>query len=463
MALVDENYVDDGGLREQDDVPLEVFLGREDRTQLSSGRGDPFFSGRELEMGVFRGMVNALSRGQQANATLVAEGPPGAGKTALLAQFMEDMRTLPPVGREGRRWLPVPLNGAGAEAPRAIEAAVRNAIAARLGRDLLEAKPGNEHSAAQEFARWLGGDAARTGREALRALARACSERGFGVAGVVQVGGAAQRSDERIEDVAGRCARQWRGWQIVLLVDEAQQISAAVPGAVPGTLSSIHQGLVGAPISFCAFGLPGTWGALADVGVSRGTASHSLPLAGLEGDAPRMAVLRCFEQYGVEDAGDWLLAIVERSGRWPQHLAVYLDAAARTLARHSEPRGALGRVRPELLKPAMDLGDEHRRAYYERRMDGLSRCDGFFSEYANTLVEAVRGSEGAPLLPELLTRIMDTHQLTRDEANRFRREAERVGLFAVGPGGRCSLPIPSFASHLRGEPLPPLPETGPAA
>ena len=83
MALVDEKYRDDGKLRDQDKVDLDRYLSMRDRAP-ATGRGVPFFSGREREVGVFRGMVNDLSRGLAANASIVVEGPPGAGKSALM-------------------------------------------------------------------------------------------------------------------------------------------------------------------------------------------------------------------------------------------------------------------------------------------------------------------------------------------------------------------------------------------
>ena len=83
----------------------------------------------------------------------------------------------------------------------------------------------------------------------------------------------------------------------MLLIDEAQGISDGVPGGVPGTLSSIHQGFAATPISFCAFGLPGTWNALSKVDVSRTSSFHDLTLAGLDDAEARMAVDRCFERF----------------------------------------------------------------------------------------------------------------------------------------------------------------------
>ena len=111
MVLVDENYRDNCQLREQDIVDAERYLSMRDRAP-ATGRGVPFFSGREPEIGAFREMANGLSRGLAANASIVVEGPPGVGKSALMCQFMEEMRALPPTG--GRRWLPVPLSAGSA-------------------------------------------------------------------------------------------------------------------------------------------------------------------------------------------------------------------------------------------------------------------------------------------------------------------------------------------------------------
>lgn len=73
-------------------------------------------------------MANALSDGAQGNAALVVEGPPGAGKSALMMQFVEEMRHLPNAERGERRWLPVILAGAEAECPGRIADAVDHAI-----------------------------------------------------------------------------------------------------------------------------------------------------------------------------------------------------------------------------------------------------------------------------------------------------------------------------------------------
>jgi len=136
MALVDENYRDDSELREQDIVDVERYLSMRDRAP-ANGRGAPFFSGREAEIGAFREMTNSLSQGLAANASIVVQGPPGVGKSALMCQFMEEMRSLPPTATGGRRWLPVSVSAGDAESPPYLADAIDAAIVSRLAADLL--------------------------------------------------------------------------------------------------------------------------------------------------------------------------------------------------------------------------------------------------------------------------------------------------------------------------------------
>ena len=137
MNVVDPNYLDPGTLRSQDNVPLANYLDQDDRARPDLLRGMPFFSGREAEVRTFRHMVNTIFRGKTANTTIAVEGPPGAGKSALLCQFAEELRTLPPVSE--RRSLPVLMGGGEALAPQNVMLAVDDAIAVRLAHDALNA------------------------------------------------------------------------------------------------------------------------------------------------------------------------------------------------------------------------------------------------------------------------------------------------------------------------------------
>jgi len=61
MALIDENYRDDCKLRGQDIVDAERYLAMRDRAP-ATGRGVPFFSGREAEIRAFRKMAKKLGK-----------------------------------------------------------------------------------------------------------------------------------------------------------------------------------------------------------------------------------------------------------------------------------------------------------------------------------------------------------------------------------------------------------------
>ena len=459
--IVDPNYVDDGRLRPQDEAPLPVFLADRDRDQILDGGGRPFFSGREREVSAFREVANALGMNRQGNATLVVEGPPGAGKSALMMQFVEEMRGLPPTGDDERRWLPVLLDGAVALSPDEVMAAIDEAIAKRLAADLVTGRGGKQ--AERDLAAFLGCEALR----GALSVARGIQTRGISAMGS-SVGGAGEPRPDTIQHAARLRGRKWAKWQVVLMVDEAQGISGAAPGAAPGTLSAIHQGLGQAPISFCAFALPGTWDALSRVGVSRISAFHDLPLAGLDGAASRMAVDRCFERFGVRDAEAWARAIVDRSAGWPQHLSVYLHGALSVLKeRAGADNDEVGSVRGASLRSAIALGDEARSDYYRRRLQRLDRDNPRHRRYGMDVARWLRGPNQPLPVHEALDRLGREHGLADEAGIAFLAAARHSGLFAEDADGNLTAPIPSFAGHLLGESLPdvrePHPEPSPSS
>ena len=458
--LVDPNYVDDGQLRGQDRVSLSSFLANDDRADMGGG-GQPFFSGREREIRAFRKTANALAMGKRRNATIVVEGPPGAGKSALLMQFLEEMRHLPNAEAGGRRWLPVILNGPEAECPSLIAQAVDQAIGRRLALDYEAAQDRSEdrERAVEALTALVGRDAMRKRSHEMGRFIRAILDRAFSAAGVRIGGDDSHRGG--IRAVVDRRAPAWADWQIVLLIDEAQGISDPVPDAVPGTLSSIHQGLVEAPISFCAFGLPGTWDALSEARVSRTSAFHDLRLAGLKVSETRMAVRRCFERFGVLDAGAWAEAIAGHSGNWPQHLSAYLHGALSVLQGQAGGGDDIGSVRGASLRSAIALGDAGRWDYYAQRLERLNRDSARHEAYGIDVVRWVREANRPLRGYEIAKKLDEAHGLSDRGATDFLRAAEHSGLLAKDRGGNYITPIPSFAGHLLGETLPDVTEPHP--
>ncbi len=454
MALVDEKYRDDGKLRDQDKVDLDRYLSMRDRAP-ATGRGVPFFSGREREVGVFRGMVNDLSRGLAANASIVVEGPPGAGKSALMCQFMEELRSLPPLG--ARRWLPVPVSASDAESPPYLADEIDEAIVSRLAADLLATgglsrKSGEVAGFVEKLGEYWGGDIdlARA-----RTRAREFFDRGGSVMGF-SLGASREGPPKTISEAAGRRSNAWQSWQIVLMIDEAQDIKPGDVNAGSGTLSALHQGLARAPVSFCAFGLPGTLLALSDAGVSRLADGRSIRLGGIDETAARHMVNRCFESFGVKGGATWREAIIARAANWPQHLAVYLNAVIRQL-REAGP----GRMdaRGADLDAAMREGDRARARYYGQRLARLRRRHGGFEKLARELVPTLLERGGRLPYSDLFDLVEELGRgiFTPSGANatQFIRDAEHGGLLAPAEDGDVySMPIPSFAGHLLGEPPP---------
>jgi len=452
MALVNEKYRDDGKLRDQDIVDVERYLSMRDRAP-ATGRGVPFFSGREREIGVFREMADDLSLGLAANASIVVEGPPGAGKSALMCQFMEDLRSLPPAGAGGRRWLPVPISASDAESPPYLADAIDEAIVSRLAAELLATdsasrKSGEATSFAEKLSEYWGGDIdlARARTKAKEFFDRGGSVMGF------SLGASREGPPKTISEAACRRSNAWQSWQIVLMIDEAQGIEPGKRHAGGGTLSALHQGIVRAPISFCAFGLPGTLLALGDVSVSRPSGGRAIHLGGLDDRAAGQTVDRCFNAFGVKGGAAWREAILARAANWPQHLAVYLNAAIRQLREASPERMDAAEAD---IGAAMREGDRVRERYYGQRLARLRRRHGGFEKLARDLVPALLERGGRLSYSELFDLVEEFGQRTfppsGTTATEFIRDAEHSGFLAPAEDGNIySMPIPQFAGHLLG-------------
>ena len=418
------------------------FLADGDRAQIT-GRGLPFFSGRESELGIFRRVANALSRDRRGNATIVVEGPPGVGKSALMCQFMEEMRSLPPAGAGGRRWLPVPLSAGDAESPPDIADAIDAAIVSRLAADLLASA-----SAEAGLLERLGDYWGKLDPAGAKAKAREFLDRGGSVLGF-SLGASREGPPRSIAQAAAR-RPAWQSWQIVLMIDEAQGIRPGAPNAGGGTLSALHQGIVRAPVSFCAFGLPGTLLALGDVGVSRLADGRIIHLRGLDDRAAGQTVDRCFNAFGVRGGSAWREAILARAANWPQHLAVYLNAAVRHLREASSERmDAEGAD----LGAAMREGDKARANYYRQRIARLTRRNIEFGNLARRLTPLFEGRESRLPAADLKKSIRAVSPgLSDADITRFVRDAEHSGFLVLADDEYAySMPIPSFARYLLGD------------
>lgn len=361
---------------------------------------------------------------------------------------------------ERRAWLPVVLDGSVAMSPLELMMEINGAIAQTLAKDLVGSDGcGPPKESKGLLARLFDKD----GIDNTKAFAQEILDRG-GSAFWFSLGPKQDEPPRTIQAAYRACARDWNRWQIVLLFDEAQDVSADAPGASPGTLKSIHQGIAGAPISFCAFGLPGTLTALRNVGVSRRSGGYTLRLSALQEREAEMAVNRCFAQYEIEGGEAWKRAMLDRADGWPQHLKTYMDAACSVLAKRAADGDVLGDPRESSLIEAIALGDEARVTQYQERIESLNNRGRRFERHARALVPVFEAAEGLPLKHDVEEFLRDELGLGEEGADGFLWAAEGCGF--LGPDTdplRYAMPIPSLAGHLLGRPLPPVSEPEPPA
>lgn len=478
-------YVDDGALREQDDVGLDAYLRTTDRAGAWPAGAQPFFSGREADINAFRDMLRCMLDGERMNLAFIIHGAPGAGKSALLHQLAADMGNLPEVG--GQPWLPVRLAGSDAASPHGAERVANRAAAARLAQQGPEAI----RQAAEQARAVIDGaladrqDASGSRMEALKLinglgedlsnparaddrdwqvrdlLGRAGSgvrrtlhgalRRGFGAFGV-SVGPAPGQPAEGIADVVAANPRLWQEHRVMFFIDEAQNLN---PDSQPAKdlLQTIYQGDAGAAIGLCFGGLPDTEDILIKMGISRLPYRRVRGLDALPcGDAEKV-FRRGFEQFGVCGGDGWAKPLAKRSDGWPHHVQSHLAAALAAL------QGVGMDAEQADFTQAVREGDLRREDYYRRRRrsmrDHVDAAVGVAEAFARVSGEDLRNPDIA-----LAAGLSDDPESYRS----FRLAAIRAGLLVEvadsGGAERYRVPIPSFAAFLREDPPEPIPPLG---
>ena len=184
-------------------------------------------------------------------------------------------------------------------------------------------------------------------------------------------------------------------------------------------------------------------------------------LGGLDTRAAKQTVNRCFNTFGVEGGAPWREAILDRAVNWPQHLAVYLNAAISQIHEASPDRMDARRAD---LPAAMRLGDRSRTKYYSQRFARLTRRNMGFGDLARRLAPMVRGREPGYPAADLLNVVRSMNPDASDvDITKFFEDAQHSGFLALNVDEAAySMPISTFAGHLLGEPLPDLDDPAPA-
>ena len=326
------------------------------RLAESSDRASPaVFVGREGEFGLLDSAVRGVQR-DEAGHTVVVQGVPGAGKTALLNEYAARLLTAS-VAAE-RPVVPVPLQPGAINAPPV-------AIVQEIDRQFREFK------ASDEWARRVG----RTinGASLLaNALFAALTRKDFNEFRV-----SAKSPDSlpiALEDyMAFRFDR--RESTIVLLVDEAQNLHDTT--RVRDHLGTLHGGIKGrTQVLLACFGLENTTDRLRELGLSRLANGHVRSIGALSDKDAKRTVTGALEAALAEFAFDEGPAEEDRRKRWIGAAAATILAESANFPHHLvNGCRALAQI---LLEegigdepPAEKLRDqcrEHKRQYYDARL-----------------------------------------------------------------------------------------------
>ena len=411
-----------------DPLPLETWLRRTDRSE--AGR-EPFFRGRDAEYGVYRSAVTSLSEGIVGGGTMVFQGAPGAGKSALMEECMEAVRRH---STPEEPWVAVAMDPDALKSPAAVVRAMVNAASAESER-LREIASGTSVGRALDDLLDLA-----------RKLFHELSERGGGALGV-SVGGRNDDEGMTASWVFQNATPLLKKFHIVVCVDEAQ--NTPVSGNTKGVMDCLHRDPQGIPLVAAFFGLSDTQDVLRQCGLSRFADERVVTLEQLPDEDAACAIRSAFDAYGFagtpKDREVWVNELAELSQGWPQHINRVAVSAVRVICDNR------GRMDGSLLEQALHRGKERKDAYYAGRLAAGSSRAWVYRELALAVEE--NGGELSYDRIELFTE--EVRGKTGQSMDGFLTNALHAGLLAPSQDipDHFRIPIPSFGDYLRALPV----------
>jgi len=402
-------------------LALETWLDQVDRSEV--GR-EPFFRGRDAEFDIFRRACGSLHAGRVGGGTMIFQGAPGAGKSALMQECMEAVRRH---STPATPWVAVSMNPHSLRSPvDVIEAMVEsaNTETGRL-REMVSGKP----------VIGMLDDLLGFGKKFYREL----SECGFGAFGLSL--GRHHGKDLTARQFFQKAAPFLEKFRIVICVDEAQ--NTPVSSTTKEVMDCLHRDPQGIPLVVAFFGLSNTQDILRQCDLSRFADERVLNLEPLLKDDAALAIRSVFDAYGLmgktEDQAAWVECLTELSQGWPQHINRVSVAAARVIRDHN---GCIGK---DLLGLALEHGRERKNAYYSGRLAAGSRPPWVYREMALTAME----KDGVLSYDDL------RQFSTGSRPENFLANALHAGLLAPLkdlPYHYC-IPIPSLGDYLQALPV----------
>ena len=409
-------------------LPEEVWLRRTDRSE--SGR-EPFFYGRDAEYGVFQSAVESLNDGMVGGGTMIFQGAPGAGKSALMLECMEAVRQH---STPQEPWVAVSVAPGDLNSPVDVMAALIDAVDEESTR--LSTLTSAADSLKLERLLNLG-----------KRLYDDFSERGFSLAGVSVGGKAHTNKDSQISPATlfRKAAELFENINFVIFVDEAQ--NTPVEPITKAVLDCLHRDSQGIFLVAAFFGLSDTVDVLHKCGLSRLALDRVLNLEPLSLEDASGSFRRVIDTYYTgsdEEISVWSTELAELSQGWPQHIN-RIGIAAGNLIRANG-----GAIERGLLGQALEKGTENKNDYYDHRIAAGYRDSDIYVELA---VAAGRNPNGLLNLKELRNLSAQELQRTGTSFDDFLLESLHAGLLAPakGPLTRYMFPIPSLGDYLRSQ------------
>ena len=414
-------------------LPEEVWLERTDRAEV--GR-EAFFYGRDAEYDIFRKAVNSLHAGQIGGGTMIFQGAPGAGKSALMLECVEAVRCH---STPDDPWVAVVIKPDTLVSPADVVMDLIDAASKESDR-LSKIAP---DAIARSFKKLLdlGGK-----------LYGELSERGVGIAGF-SVGGRSQTAS--LSEMTVRSARIFREaspllekFHLVVFVDEAQNTPEA--GTTKGVIGCLQDPPKEIPLVAAFFGLSDTEQVLRQCGLSRYADKRVVNLSPLETKVAAGSFRRMFDAYytGAEEEKDfWADALADLSQGWPQHINRVGVAAGEVLRNNNE-----GRLERNLLKQALKKGVERKNNYYAGRLKAGSQDPVLYKQIA---VAAAHKPKGILSRKDLRRLARSDLEETGESFDDFLTNALHAGLLApvADLAYHYQFPIPSLSDYLRSLPV----------
>ena len=378
----------------------------------------PLFAGRDKELAVLHKIVRDAVEGAPVSRSTVIFGAPGAGKSELKSQFLNQLSA-----EHGSRVVPV------SEGEAAIGDAVilMRSLLAQLSDDVKQLA-GVKHivdevSSLKSFTA-LGFGFTRGEREQ---QPQSSTRR----AQLAWFNGQADKLPSQVKESI-----------FVLCVDEFQNLQ----NAEDSLCTFLHENNLALKIVPIYFGLSDVPDVLRNAGVSRMSRENSLSIGSIKPEDAK-AILQVFcdaleiEFQSSINRDSMTEEVARQCDCWPHHLASWMGAACKVLPSHEFV------MTEDALEETNEICTQYRRQYYADRVRGPSALDSVAASQAFGDLLHNRTGVGKAEINITLATALEEERMEFD-IEQFINEAIHSGVLERAGLGRYRVPIPSLATYI---------------